>query len=230
MQGQTVSNARSRSCAKRQIDGLPGRWLSIQKSLRSKTIRLREVAVVVMQQHRTDPYSRVAWKLEAAQLEGRFNFAIEDWRGRMHPHAFLERGNAVRLRKVGLTEGFADTQRVGLRGQSIRRVVGRDVTYEVREARRNRMMTRKQHLNDFASDLPSRQRATVGITGAHEIRKDIPAMSAAGEPFDHNLHEAIFQQPTPGVEVDTIADVVETGYKLGSTLVRAAKVVVAVPE
>ncbi|HEY5221646.1 MAG TPA: nucleotide exchange factor GrpE [Microbacteriaceae bacterium] len=52
----------------------------------------------------------------------------------------------------------------------------------------------------------------------------------AGEPFDHNLHEAIFQQPTPGVEVDTIADVVETGYKLGSTLVRAAKVVVAVPE
>ncbi|TAM70416.1 MAG: nucleotide exchange factor GrpE [Microbacteriaceae bacterium] len=53
---------------------------------------------------------------------------------------------------------------------------------------------------------------------------------AAGEPFDHNVHEAIFQQPTPGVEVDTIADVVETGYTLGSTLVRAAKVVVAVPQ
>ncbi|KRC47121.1 molecular chaperone GrpE [Leifsonia sp. Root227] len=50
-----------------------------------------------------------------------------------------------------------------------------------------------------------------------------------GEPFDPQIHEAIFQQPTPGVTVDTIADVVETGYRLGSTTVRVAKVVVAVP-
>jgi molecular chaperone GrpE len=52
---------------------------------------------------------------------------------------------------------------------------------------------------------------------------------AAGEPFDPNVHEAIFQQPSPGVTVETVADVVESGYVLGSTLVRAAKVVVAVP-
>jgi len=50
-----------------------------------------------------------------------------------------------------------------------------------------------------------------------------------GEPFDPQIHEAIFQQPTPGVTVDTVADVVETGYRLGSTTVRVAKVVVAVP-
>jgi len=53
---------------------------------------------------------------------------------------------------------------------------------------------------------------------------------AAGEPFDHNVHEAIFQQPSADVETETVLDVVETGYTLGSTLVRAAKVVVAVPE
>jgi len=53
---------------------------------------------------------------------------------------------------------------------------------------------------------------------------------AAGEPFDHNVHEAIFQQPSPDAETETVLDVVETGYTLGSTLVRAAKVVVAVPQ
>jgi molecular chaperone GrpE len=50
-----------------------------------------------------------------------------------------------------------------------------------------------------------------------------------GEPFDPQIHEAIFQQPTPGVTADTFAEVVETGYRLGSTTVRVAKVVVAVP-
>jgi molecular chaperone GrpE len=51
----------------------------------------------------------------------------------------------------------------------------------------------------------------------------------AGEVFDHNVHEAIFQQPSADVTEPTIVDVVEVGYTLGSTLVRAAKVVVAVP-
>jgi molecular chaperone GrpE len=60
-------------------------------------------------------------------------------------------------------------------------------------------------------------------------RLGLKPFGAAGEVFDPNEHEAIFQQPTPGVEVATIADVVETGYYLGSTLLRAAKVVVAVP-
>nr|WP_246093206.1 nucleotide exchange factor GrpE [Subtercola boreus] len=60
-------------------------------------------------------------------------------------------------------------------------------------------------------------------------RLGLKPFGAAGEVFDPKEHEAIFQQPTAGVEVATIADVVETGYYLGSTLLRAAKVVVAVP-
>jgi molecular chaperone GrpE len=51
----------------------------------------------------------------------------------------------------------------------------------------------------------------------------------AGDVFDPQIHEAIFQQPSSDVTVDTVADVVETGYQLGSTTVRVAKVVVAVP-
>lgn len=50
-----------------------------------------------------------------------------------------------------------------------------------------------------------------------------------GEPFDPQIHEAIFQQPSPDVTEQTVAEVVETGYRLGSTTVRVAKVVVAVP-
>ncbi|WP_426625647.1 nucleotide exchange factor GrpE [Leifsonia sp. McL0607] len=50
-----------------------------------------------------------------------------------------------------------------------------------------------------------------------------------GEPFDPQIHEAIFQQPTPEVTADTVAEVVETGYRLGSTVVRVAKVVVSTP-
>ncbi|QEW01221.1 nucleotide exchange factor GrpE [Microbacterium caowuchunii] len=51
----------------------------------------------------------------------------------------------------------------------------------------------------------------------------------AGEAFDPQQHEAIFQQPTPGVTEATILEVVEVGYRLGSTELRPAKVVVAVP-
>jgi molecular chaperone GrpE len=49
------------------------------------------------------------------------------------------------------------------------------------------------------------------------------------DPFDPAVHEAIFQQPSLDVTAPTVAEVVETGYYLGSTLLRAAKVVVAVP-
>jgi len=61
-------------------------------------------------------------------------------------------------------------------------------------------------------------------------RLGLKSFGAAGDPFDPQVHEAIFQQPNPDVETDTVADVVETGYLLGSSLVRVAKVVVSVPE
>lgn len=60
-------------------------------------------------------------------------------------------------------------------------------------------------------------------------RLGLVAYGAAGDVFDPNQHEAILQQPTPDVTVETVLDVVETGYLLGSTQVRVAKVVVAVP-
>ncbi|KRB36892.1 nucleotide exchange factor GrpE [Microbacterium sp. Root180] len=60
-------------------------------------------------------------------------------------------------------------------------------------------------------------------------RMGLVTYGAAGEVFDPQQHEAIFQAPTAGVETPTILEVVETGYRLGSVELRPAKVVVAVP-
>jgi len=51
----------------------------------------------------------------------------------------------------------------------------------------------------------------------------------AGDAFDPQQHEAVFQAPTPGVTEETILEVVEVGYRLGGVELRPAKVVVAVP-
>lgn len=50
-----------------------------------------------------------------------------------------------------------------------------------------------------------------------------------GDVFDPHHHEALVQLPTAGVTVNTVADVIAPGYKLGERLLRAAKVAVAVP-
>ncbi|MCU1482602.1 MAG: nucleotide exchange factor GrpE [Subtercola sp.] len=60
-------------------------------------------------------------------------------------------------------------------------------------------------------------------------RFGLTPFGAKGDMFDPQIHEAIFQQPSADVQIETVADVVETGYYLGSSLLRAAKVVVAVP-
>ncbi|MCD7101411.1 nucleotide exchange factor GrpE [Pseudoclavibacter sp. 13-3] len=57
----------------------------------------------------------------------------------------------------------------------------------------------------------------------------IERFGAKGEPFDPNQHEAVLQQPSPDVDALVIGEVVEPGYKLGDTLLRAAKVVVLAP-
>ncbi|WP_116195355.1 nucleotide exchange factor GrpE [Microbacterium trichothecenolyticum] len=60
-------------------------------------------------------------------------------------------------------------------------------------------------------------------------RIGLTTYGAAGEAFDPQQHEAIFQVPTPGATEQTIVEVVEVGYRLGSVELRPAKVVVAVP-
>ncbi|HEV7949526.1 MAG TPA: nucleotide exchange factor GrpE [Glaciihabitans sp.] len=66
------------------------------------------------------------------------------------------------------------------------------------------------------------------IRGGFE-KYGLRSVGEKGEPFDPHFHEALVQVPSADVKVNTIADVIETGYALGDRLIRAAKVAVLVP-
>lgn len=48
-----------------------------------------------------------------------------------------------------------------------------------------------------------------------------------GEPFDHDLHEAIAHEPHPQFPENTIVTLSQSGYRLGDRLLRPARVVVS---
>ena len=58
-------------------------------------------------------------------------------------------------------------------------------------------------------------------------RHGVEQIDPAGEKFDHNLHEAMFEIPTGEAEPGTVLQVVETGYVLNGRLLRAARVGIA---
>jgi len=79
-------------------------------------------------------------------------------------------------------------------------------------------------------DLASEPIATIAQKLRSGVEKlGLKSFAAEGDAFDPMIHEAISQRPTPDVEGETVGEVVEAGYFVGSTLLRAAKVVVAVP-
>ena len=51
--------------------------------------------------------------------------------------------------------------------------------------------------------------------------------TAVGEPFDPNMHDALFQQPTDEVEEGAVSAVIQNGYRLHDRVLRAAQVGVA---
>ncbi|TPW76856.1 nucleotide exchange factor GrpE [Schumannella sp. 10F1B-5-1] len=61
-------------------------------------------------------------------------------------------------------------------------------------------------------------------------RYGLKKVGEIGEPFDPKLHEALVRIPSADVTINTVADVIETGYLLGERLIRPAKVAVHAPE
>jgi molecular chaperone GrpE len=58
-------------------------------------------------------------------------------------------------------------------------------------------------------------------------RVGVEPFSPEGEPFDPQLHEAVAQQPIEGVESGTVAEVFQQGFRLGDSVLRPARVLVA---
>ncbi|WP_341395175.1 nucleotide exchange factor GrpE [Arthrobacter sp. G119Y2] len=51
-----------------------------------------------------------------------------------------------------------------------------------------------------------------------------------GVEFDPNIHEALIQQQSPDVQLDTVTQILRAGYKANDRVLRAAQVIVSVPE
>ena len=58
-------------------------------------------------------------------------------------------------------------------------------------------------------------------------RVGIERFEPTGEQFDPQFHEAVAQQPVDGVEPGTVAEVFQQGYRLGDSVLRPARVLVA---
>jgi molecular chaperone GrpE len=58
-------------------------------------------------------------------------------------------------------------------------------------------------------------------------RAGIEGFSPQGQPFDPNIHEAVAQAPIAGAEPGSVVEVYQRGYRLGETVLRPARVLVA---
>lgn len=58
-------------------------------------------------------------------------------------------------------------------------------------------------------------------------RAGIEPYSPEGEPFDPQFHEAVAQQPFEGAQPGTVVEVYQLGYRIGDSVLRPARVVVA---
>ncbi|WP_104181925.1 nucleotide exchange factor GrpE [Arthrobacter sp. B0490] len=59
---------------------------------------------------------------------------------------------------------------------------------------------------------------------------ELSRIDEVGVAFDPNIHEALIQQPSADVQADSVSQILRAGYRKGERVLRAAQVIVAVPE
>ena len=82
---------------------------------------------------------------------------------------------------------------------------------------------REQHAA-FIEGIDLTQRELLNAFEKHKIQKVSPE---AGEKFDPNRHQAMFEAPIPGAEPGTIIETMQTGFVIADRLLRPALVGVA---
>lgn len=78
-------------------------------------------------------------------------------------------------------------------------------------------------LKTLVEGIELTERELQNVLARHGIRK----LDPAGERFDPNFHEALFEVPDPSVPSGSVSQVVEPGYAIGGRPLRPAKVGVA---
>ncbi len=87
--------------------------------------------------------------------------------------------------------------------------------------------------SDEASEQATESQLVSGIKLVHAdvlaalARVGIEQFSPTGEPFDPTLHEAVAQAPVQGAASGMVVEVYQSGYRLGESILRPARVLVA---
>jgi molecular chaperone GrpE len=91
------------------------------------------------------------------------------------------------------------------------------------------------HADEVVADGAENGAASL-VAGLKHVHADVIAAlgnvgierySPEGEPFDPQFHEAVAQQPVDGTEPGVVVEVFQRGYRMGDSVVRPARVVVA---
>ena len=115
-----------------------------------------------------------------------------------------------------------------------------------KRAKREQELARNRGIEDLlvallpVLDDVSRARAAGDLTGPFEAisekldstltRFGVASYGQVGEEFDPAVHEALMHQTSPDATGTTVTAVIETGYRIGDRIVRAARVAVVGPE
>lgn len=80
-----------------------------------------------------------------------------------------------------------------------------------------------ERLDKFAIGVELTERELVSALERHHIKRIDPL----GQPFDHNLHQAVMQVEAPDKPAGTVVQVLQSGYTIHDRLLRPAMVAVA---
>ena len=81
-------------------------------------------------------------------------------------------------------------------------------------------MKKDEAFKAFIEGVEVTERELLNIFERHGIKK----VSPKGEPFDHNLHQAMFEVETDEKEPGTVMEVIQVGYVINDRLLRPAMV------
>ncbi len=80
-----------------------------------------------------------------------------------------------------------------------------------------------ERIDKFATGVELTEREFLATLERHHIKRVDPL----GQPFDHNLHQAVMQVDTPDKPAGTVVQVLQPGYTIHGRLLRPAMVAVA---
>jgi molecular chaperone GrpE len=174
------------------------------------------------------------------ELEAALNGAEAAGEEGAEPAAELTPEEVIEQLQAELAEAKDAVLRAAADGQNVKRRAAQDVE-----------KARKFALDQFSKDLlpvvDNLERALEAAVGDDEVIKPIvegveltlksfaevmkknriEVVDPAGEPFDHELHQAISMVENPDVEPNTVIAVMQKGYTLNGRLVRPAMVMVS---